>query len=342
MRVQQSFSTTKNWTYLFAVVVAFLSTVYGRTSHAWDVDVYMDRLEDYFYVDFFSGSYTWTTVREGVRADSGDGSIPNNYIWQDWDGSAWPSDSLYDADSFISEVYVEHYDGTEDEYFDYAEAYIYGDVDPGRAIGAAWAYEFDLTIDPGNFANVYLGSSGAYAYIESEAGDDGFAFANIKLYSPDIPLDEPGGVNNPFAQDPQSLVAPPSGGVVDAPIELSYMFTNYTDSPMTYRLRLEGTVSVFENGSAPLAGDGNGDGWVDGLDYLLWAGNFGTHPGSDGDVSDGDYNDDGWVDGLDYLLWAGNFGGHASETASVPEPGALGLIFAGGLTSTLRRRRREV
>ncbi|MEZ6072276.1 MAG: pre-peptidase C-terminal domain-containing protein [Pirellulales bacterium] len=65
-----------------------------------------------------------------------------------------------------------------------------------------------------------------------------------------------------------------------------------------------------------LQGDGNGDGWVDGLDYLIWAGNYATHPGPDGDISDGDYNDDGWVDGLDYLMWAGNYGNHAAEFAS--------------------------
>ena len=73
-----------------------------------------------------------------------------------------------------------------------------------------------------------------------------------------------------------------------------------------------------------LPGDGNGDGWVDGLDYLIWAGAFGTHPGPDGDPSDGDYNDDGWVDGLDYLEWAANFGSHSAT--AVPEPGGIGLL----------------
>ncbi|MEZ6068684.1 MAG: hypothetical protein R3C10_00145 [Pirellulales bacterium] len=87
-----------------------------------------------------------------------------------------------------------------------------------------------------------------------------------------------------------------------------------------------------------LPGDGNGDGWVDGLDYLLWAGAFGAHPGSDGDVSDGDFNDDGWVDGLDYLLWAGNFGSHAST--NVPEPGAFVLVLMGSLLLTARRQTR--
>ncbi|MCA9101219.1 MAG: PEP-CTERM sorting domain-containing protein [Pirellulales bacterium] len=86
----------------------------------------------------------------------------------------------------------------------------------------------------------------------------------------------------------------------------------------------------------PIPGDGNGDGWVDGLDYLLWAGAFGTHPGPDGDISDGDYNDDGSVDGLDYLQWAGHYGTHA--TTDVPEPSSLALLL-GCLTAASVRRR---
>ena len=322
-----------------ASVVALVVVVCTASpSHAWDVDVYIDRLDDYFYVDSFSGSHTWTTIREGVRADSGDGSIPVNYVWQEWDGNAWPSDVMTDSELSLAQVDIEHYDGTTDEFFDYAEAYVFGDVAPGKAIGAAWAYEFELTLDPGAFANVFLDSNGAFAYIESEAGDEGNAFANIKLYSPDLPFGDPGGVNNPYDQDPQSLVAPPSGGVVDTQIELSHTFNNPTGSPVTHLLRLEGTVSVFETGAPELPGDGNGDGSVDGLDYLLWAGNFGTHPGTDGDISDGDYNDDGWVDGLDYLLWAGNFGASVSST-SVPEPAALFVLILGmALSAGLRGR----
>ena len=89
--------------------------------------------------------------------------------------------------------------------------------------------------------------------------------------------------------------------------------------------------------SEPIPGDGNGDGWVDGIDYLLWAGVYGSHPGANGDPSDGDYNDDGWVDGLDYLLWAGSFGMHAGT--AVPEPGALALLVAGIVTALFRRAR---
>ncbi|MCA9102262.1 MAG: hypothetical protein KDA63_13965 [Planctomycetales bacterium] len=91
--------------------------------------------------------------------------------------------------------------------------------------------------------------------------------------------------------------------------------------------------------AAGLPGDGNGDGWVDGLDYLLWASHYGTHPGPDGDITDGDYNDDGSVDGLDYLLWAGNYGSHAA--LSVPEPCSLAiLVSAAGLLGQRRRTER--
>ena len=105
----------------------------------------------------------------------------------------------------------------------------------------------------------------------------------------------------------------------------------------TYTIALTG--AGFANTTGPTPGDGNGDGWVDGLDYLLWAGAYGTHPGPDGDISDGDYNDDGWVDGLDYLLWAGEYGSHAST--GVPEPTALLLIVVGIVPAMSSPRRRR-
>jgi hypothetical protein len=89
--------------------------------------------------------------------------------------------------------------------------------------------------------------------------------------------------------------------------------------------------------------DGNEDGKVDGLDYLKWAGAFGTDPVLNPASPDtivpapgrtfnqylGDYNSDGKVDGLDYLRWASEFGfvGDGSDTlsAAVPEPCSLAL-----------------
>jgi hypothetical protein len=96
---------------------------------------------------------------------------------------------------------------------------------------------------------------------------------------------------------------------------------------------------------APTPGDGNDDGKVDGLDYLLWAGNFGDDPAADppGSPGNGDYNNDGKVDGLDYLLWAGNFGQGPLDATAVPEPGTLALLLVGmAMLATRCRRMRDL
>ena len=93
-------------------------------------------------------------------------------------------------------------------------------------------------------------------------------------------------------------------------------------------------------------GDANGDGHIDGTDYLIWAANFGADPANDppGSPFNGDFNDDSVVDGLDYLIWAGTFGQGSNDTAAVPEPSALTLLLFGftaiGLTLHRSRRRR--
>lgn len=79
-------------------------------------------------------------------------------------------------------------------------------------------------------------------------------------------------------------------------------------------------------------GDANGDGLVDGVDYLVWAGNFGETDPPDGlnGASDGDFNDDGVVDGVDYLVWADNFGS-GGVARMVPEPASWMLLLIAGI-----------
>lgn len=60
------------------------------------------------------------------------------------------------------------------------------------------------------------------------------------------------------------------------------------------------TVAVSAT-PVPVPGDANGDGRVDGLDYVAWLTNYG---GS----GSGDFNNDGRVDGLDYVIWLNNYG----------------------------------
>ncbi|MEZ6072451.1 MAG: dockerin type I domain-containing protein [Pirellulales bacterium] len=97
--------------------------------------------------------------------------------------------------------------------------------------------------------------------------------------------------------------------------------------------------AVYFNVALP--GDGNGDGWVDGLDYLIWASNFGTNPGVGTGPGNGDYNDDGAVDGLDYLSWAANFGSHSSSGTTVPEPVGFGPLGLAVLSWVIARRSRR-
>jgi hypothetical protein len=65
-----------------------------------------------------------------------------------------------------------------------------------------------------------------------------------------------------------------------------------------------------------LPGDGNNDGKVDGVDYIIWLNNYGTNQSG---ASNGDFNNDGKVDGIDYVVWLNNYGNTGSAT-STPIP----------------------
>lgn len=57
---------------------------------------------------------------------------------------------------------------------------------------------------------------------------------------------------------------------------------------------------------ATILGDANGDGKVDGLDYVIWLNNYNQQTGNG--AKDGDFNTDGKVDGLDYVIWLNSYG----------------------------------
>jgi hypothetical protein len=54
-------------------------------------------------------------------------------------------------------------------------------------------------------------------------------------------------------------------------------------------------------------GDFNGDGKVDGVDFLIWQAHYPTASGATPDI--GDANGDGKVDGTDFLIWQANYHG---------------------------------
>ena len=55
----------------------------------------------------------------------------------------------------------------------------------------------------------------------------------------------------------------------------------------------------------PKPGDANGDGKVDGQDYIIWLNNY--NQTTVNGASDGDFNQDEKVDGLDYIIWLNNY-----------------------------------
>jgi hypothetical protein len=91
-------------------------------------------------------------------------------------------------------------------------------------------------------------------------------------------------------------------------------------------------------GTSP--GDANLDGQVDGADLNDFLANFGLTGG----WRQFDFDGDGAVDGSDFLTWERNLGagGAASPATSVPEPSAsLALVMASVLYSLARGGRRK-
>jgi hypothetical protein len=86
----------------------------------------------------------------------------------------------------------------------------------------------------------------------------------------------------------------------------------------------------------PHAGDFDGDGDVDGADFVAWQTNFPTATGAT--LAQGDADGDGDVDGADFVVWQTNFPFTPSPgTSPVPEPHAIGLLVAGVVLFGARR-----
>jgi hypothetical protein len=66
-------------------------------------------------------------------------------------------------------------------------------------------------------------------------------------------------------------------------------------------------IGAHEYTNKPIqSGDANGDGKVDGIDYISWLSNYGI--GNAAGASQGDFNLDAKVDGVDYIIWLSNYG----------------------------------
>jgi len=100
------------------------------------------------------------------------------------------------------------------------------------------------------------------------------------------------------------------------------------------------SVALAVVAPAPIAGDFNGDGMVDGLDLAAWQTHAGMAAGAE--TSHGDSDSDGDVDGADFLTWQQNLGAGqaAAAAAAVPEPAGAVLLVLGALGVVRHRRSR--
>ena len=80
--------------------------------------------------------------------------------------------------------------------------------------------------------------------------------------------------------------------------------------------------------------DFDGDGDIDGADFLTWQRNQGA-----GDQTLGDANGNGQINNADLDIWKAQFGTATVAAASIPEPGALSLMAVAVLGSLLVCRR---
>ena len=114
----------------------------------------------------------------------------------------------------------------------------------------------------------------------------------------------------------------------------------------------DGTFAIYRYAAAqdtpfvdlnPSNGDFDGNGIVDGADFLIWQRGYGLT--GQPDATTGDANDDGVVDDADLALWKSHFGGPPAAVvaaAAVPEPATLWLAAAGGMLAGGGRRDKRV
>jgi hypothetical protein len=89
------------------------------------------------------------------------------------------------------------------------------------------------------------------------------------------------------------------------------------------------------------SGDFDGDGDVDGADFIVWQTNFPILEEASHD--DGDADHDGDVDGADFAVWQQGFpSAPSSGISSIPEPNACLLFLSGSVIACLAYKRRAI
>jgi hypothetical protein len=110
---------------------------------------------------------------------------------------------------------------------------------------------------------------------------------------------------------------------------LSDVWKGDIDDPRLFNHALSATEVAALAGV--VTGDFDGDGDVDGADFVAWQTNFPLPSGATSAMGDADF--DGDVDGADFASWQEKFPAGSMATAAVPEPSGAAAISLLGLIS---------
>lgn len=247
--------TTSRTIKTIAMAASILGLSASPAAQAWEVSTTLNDFGNSFQVSSWSGSgWTWTSLQEGTSTTFGaSGGIPIDFVFQTWDGNAWPTSYFYNEfnePSGTASAWASwDHDDAENEFARNVEATVYdasSSLSNGEAMGAMFAYDFQFSLDPGTDATISYADGDAYAYLESYFGESGVAFAGLSLYSTDVDVDDFGGANDAYFSNAMYLSATPGGKVTQGYLSgMDYTFSNMTDESLTYNLRLEGTALVF-------------------------------------------------------------------------------------------------
>lgn len=121
-------------------------------------------------------------------------------------------------------------------------------------------------------------------------------------------------------------------------ITLSGANEYFNDNGDFFRTTLAAVVVEYNSIVPPgQPGDFDGDGDVDGADFVAWQTNYPTASGAT--LASGDADGDGDVDGADFAAWQANFPTAPAPGASpVPEPQAAMILLCGSLSLLIFRR----
>jgi hypothetical protein len=97
-------------------------------------------------------------------------------------------------------------------------------------------------------------------------------------------------------------------------------------------------LAGLDAGPAVDDADFDGDGDIDGADYLTWQRGLGTTSGAT--LAQGDADGDGAIDADDLVIWRGQFATAVPAVGAVPEPASMTLLVACGLACVAASRRR--